>query len=136
MDKHGSKGRKSNPVAQAGRLRLALCQLDSVQVTYQVPVWTFVPSSEYVSLFYSPPLFVFYFSLLFRPALLIMIDSTLAYYFCFNQAILPLRGKILNIEKCASERIYQNNELQALISALGLGIKVWVGGRASCGVWT
>eukprot|EP00752_Nemacystus_decipiens_P008038 g7183.t1 len=39
------------------------------------------------------------------------------------QAILPLRGKILNIEKCASERIYQNNELQALISALGLGIK-------------
>ncbi|CAN0444195.1 unnamed protein product, partial [Scytosiphon promiscuus] len=41
-----------------------------------------------------------------------------------TQAILPLRGKILNIEKCASERIYQNNELQALISALGLGIKV------------
>ncbi|CAM9650298.1 unnamed protein product, partial [Phaeothamnion confervicola] len=40
-----------------------------------------------------------------------------------TQAILPLRGKILNIEKCASERIYQNNELQALISALGLGIK-------------
>lgn len=41
-----------------------------------------------------------------------------------RQAILPLRGKILNIEKCASEKIYQNNELQALISALGLGIKV------------
>jgi len=40
-----------------------------------------------------------------------------------TQAILPLRGKILNIEKAAPERIYQNTELQALISALGLGIK-------------
>lgn len=46
------------------------------------------------------------------------------YRYELDQAILPLRGKILNIEKCASERIYQNNELQALISALGLGIKV------------
>lgn len=40
-----------------------------------------------------------------------------------NQAILPLRGKILNIERAAAERIYQNNELQGLISALGLGVK-------------
>jgi len=40
-----------------------------------------------------------------------------------TQAILPLRGKILNIEKAAPERIYQNNELQSLISALGLGMK-------------
>eukprot|EP00633_Aureoumbra_lagunensis_P005058 CAMPEP_0197309024 /NCGR_PEP_ID=MMETSP0891-20130614/7576_1 /TAXON_ID=44058 ORGANISM="Aureoumbra lagunensis, Strain CCMP1510" /NCGR_SAMPLE_ID=MMETSP0891 /ASSEMBLY_ACC=CAM_ASM_000534 /LENGTH=592 /DNA_ID=CAMNT_0042793871 /DNA_START=192 /DNA_END=1970 /DNA_ORIENTATION=+ len=39
------------------------------------------------------------------------------------QAILPLRGKVLNIEKCAAERIYQNTELQALISALGLGVR-------------
>ena len=39
------------------------------------------------------------------------------------QAILPLRGKILNIERAAAEKIYQNTELQALISALGLGIK-------------
>ena len=40
-----------------------------------------------------------------------------------TQAILPLRGKILNIERAAAERIYQNAELQGLISALGLGIK-------------
>jgi DNA gyrase subunit B len=40
-----------------------------------------------------------------------------------TQAILPLRGKILNIERVAAERIYQNNELQSLISALGLGVK-------------
>jgi len=40
-----------------------------------------------------------------------------------TQAILPLRGKILNIERAATERIYQNNELQSLISALGLGVK-------------
>mmetsp|Transcript_25816 Transcript_25816/g.71101 ORF Transcript_25816/g.71101 Transcript_25816/m.71101 type:complete len:801 (-) Transcript_25816:221-2623(-) len=40
-----------------------------------------------------------------------------------TQAILPLRGKILNIERAAAERIYQNNELQGLISALGLGVR-------------
>ena len=40
-----------------------------------------------------------------------------------TQAILPLRGKILNIERAAAEKIYQNSELQSLISALGLGIK-------------
>ena len=40
-----------------------------------------------------------------------------------TQAILPLRGKILNIERVATEKIYQNNELQSLISALGLGVK-------------
>ena len=39
------------------------------------------------------------------------------------QAILPLRGKILNIEKTDDARIYKNNEVQSLISALGLGIK-------------
>jgi DNA gyrase subunit B len=37
------------------------------------------------------------------------------------QAILPLRGKILNIEKAATEKIYQNSELQAMIAAFGLG---------------
>lgn len=39
------------------------------------------------------------------------------------QAILPLRGKILNIEKTDDARIYQNTEIQALITALGLGIR-------------
>jgi DNA gyrase subunit B len=40
-----------------------------------------------------------------------------------TQAILPLKGKILNIERAAAERIYQNSELQSLISALGLTLK-------------
>ncbi|MEM6518021.1 MAG: DNA topoisomerase (ATP-hydrolyzing) subunit B [Cyanobacteria bacterium P01_D01_bin.71] len=39
------------------------------------------------------------------------------------QAILPLRGKILNIEKTDDARIYKNTEIQSLITALGLGIK-------------
>ena len=39
------------------------------------------------------------------------------------QAILPLRGKIVNIEKTDDSKIYKNTEIQALITALGLGIK-------------
>lgn len=39
------------------------------------------------------------------------------------QAILPLRGKILNIEKTDDARIYQNTEIQNLITALGLGVR-------------
>eukprot|EP00596_Hydrurales_sp_CCMP1899_P008502 CAMPEP_0119044612 /NCGR_PEP_ID=MMETSP1177-20130426/32989_1 /TAXON_ID=2985 /ORGANISM="Ochromonas sp, Strain CCMP1899" /LENGTH=676 /DNA_ID=CAMNT_0007015007 /DNA_START=402 /DNA_END=2432 /DNA_ORIENTATION=- len=40
-----------------------------------------------------------------------------------TQAILPLRGKILNIEKASTEKIYQNTELQSLIAAIGLGVR-------------
>jgi len=39
------------------------------------------------------------------------------------QAILPLRGKILNIEKTDDAKIYKNNEIQSIIAALGLGTK-------------
>jgi DNA gyrase subunit B len=39
------------------------------------------------------------------------------------QAILPLRGKIINIEKTDDAKIYKNTEIQSMITALGLGIK-------------
>ena len=38
------------------------------------------------------------------------------------QAILPLRGKIINVEKARLQRIFENNEIRAMITAFGCGV--------------
>lgn len=40
----------------------------------------------------------------------------------YNQAVLPLRGKVLNVERVSLEKLLENKEIDALIKALGCGI--------------
>ncbi|MDE0160436.1 MAG: DNA gyrase subunit B [Acidimicrobiaceae bacterium] len=44
-----------------------------------------------------------------------------------TQAVLPIRGKILNVERARIDRMLKNNEIQAIIAAIGTGIGVAAG---------
>ena len=73
-----------------------------------------------ISLSHSSPLFIFLF---LYPNLFLHLPTSFSCSSLFFQAILPLRGKILNIEKASTDKIYQNTELQSLIAAIGLGVR-------------
>ena len=40
-----------------------------------------------------------------------------------TMAILPIRGKIINVERATVDKMYKNTEVQALVSAIGAGIQ-------------
>ncbi|QEH61201.1 DNA gyrase subunit B [Spiroplasma chinense] len=40
-----------------------------------------------------------------------------------NQAILSLKGKVLNVEKVKQSKVFENNEIQSIIAAIGTGVK-------------
>ena len=48
-----------------------------------------------------------------------------------NQAILPIRGKIINVQKVTENRALQNEEISSLIKAIGTGIKAEYNGEES-----
>ena len=48
-----------------------------------------------------------------------------------TQAVLPIRGKILNVERARIDRMLKNNEIQAIIAAIGTGIGGTAGSNGS-----
>ena len=52
------------------------------------------------------------------------------------QAILPLRGKILNVEKAMEHRIYDNEEIRNMFTALGVKVGTVDDPKAYTKPWT